>query len=151
MGVRRYHVEREAIKEHHFPADEIKLVIPFMATTEPRSVDADTTGLKAFGWSDLVLPEGSLKHLKSAVAVVAYSWAATADGTIQLYDVDADVVRGESTTKTGGEFVAWETFKVTGLVEGNAMYFRANITVAGAAGETVTLIKAYLLLTLGVS
>jgi len=151
MGVRRYHVEREAIKEHHFPADEIKLVIPFTAMAEPKSVAADTTGVKGFDWSDLKLPAGSLKHLKSAEAVIAYSWAATADGTIQLYDADAGAIRGESTTKTGGEFVAWETFKVTGLVEGNAMYFRANITVAGAAGETVTLIKAYLLLTLGVS
>jgi len=92
-----------------------------------------------------------LKHLKSAVIVINYDWAPTADGVFQLYDSTAGVVRGSSTTKTGGESAAWETFSVTGLVEGNTYWLRANITVAGAAGETVTVYRAYLMLTLGVS
>jgi len=161
MPIPRYHLGRNAVRDEHIPSgeipygdlktDAIQLVIPYMMTTEPRTVAADSTGTKAVFTTRIVPITGMLKHLKSATLAVAYDWAPTADGTIQLYDVTAGVVRGESTTKTGGETATWETFTVTGLVEGNHCYIRVNITVAGAAGETVAIHKAYLLLTLGVS
>jgi len=161
MPIPRYHLGRSAVRDEHIPSGEvpygdlktntIQLVVPAMLTVEPKSVAADSTGTKTIEWSGFTIQTNMLKHLKSARAAVAYTWAPTADGTIQLYDGTAGVVRGESTTKTGGEYSGFETFDVTGLVEGNTMYVRVNITVAGSAGETVTVHKAYLLLTLGVS
>jgi len=161
MTISRHHLSRNAVRDEHIPSGEIpygdlktnaiQLVIPVMMTAEPRTVAADSTGIKDVFTTRFVPITGMLKHLKSAIVSVAYTWAATADGTIQLYDYTAGVVRGESTTKTGGEATTWETFTVTGLVENNHYWIRVNITAAGAAGETVTIHKAYLLLTLGVS
>jgi hypothetical protein len=82
---------------------------------------------------------------------VDYAWADTADGTIQLYDSTAAAVRGESSAKTGGESSPWESISVSGLVAGNTMVVRANITVAGNTGETVSLYRAILRLVLGIS
>jgi len=161
MPIPRYHLGRSAVRDEHIPSGEvpygdlktntIQVVVPVMLTVEPKSVAADSTGVKAIEWSGFVIQTNMLKHLKSAQAAMAYTWAPTADGTIQLYDGTAGVVRGESTTKTGGESSTWETFNVTGLVEGNTLDIRVNITVAGSAGETVTINKAYLILELGVS
>jgi len=161
MTISRHHLSRNAVRDEHIPSgeipygdlktDTIRIVIPTMLTVEPKTVMADSVGTKGISYSTLLIQPNMLKHLKSAIAAVAYTWAPTADGTIQLYDPDADVVRGESTTKTGGESSGFETFSVTGLVEGNRVFIRVNITVAGAAGETVTVHKGYLILTLGVS
>jgi len=130
----------------------IQVVIPLTQLGgASQSVAADAVGTPAFAHNRVILPTNILKHLKSAVLAVDYAWAATADGTLQLYDATAGVVRGESATKTGGESAEWETFTVTGLVEGNEIVVRANITAAGAAGETCTLYRALLILTLGVS
>jgi len=116
-----------------------------------QSVAADAVGTPAFDHVRITLPAEALKHLKSASLIVDYVWAPTADGTIQLYDATAVAVRGESSAKTGGESSEWEEFSVTGLVAGNTMQVRVNITAAGAAGETVTLYRAILRLVLGVS
>jgi len=161
MTISRHHLSRNAVRDEHIPSGEIpygdiksnaiQIVIPIMVTSEPKSVAADSVGLVDFAWTEFRPPTNTFKHLKSAEAAIAYSWAATADGTIQLYDTVTGATRGESTTKTGGEITGWETFGVTGLVEGNTLKFRVNVTVAGAAGETVVLEKAYLILTLGVS
>jgi len=161
MTISRHHLSRNAVRDEHIPSDEIpygdlktnaiQIVIPVMLTVEPQTIAADSIGAKDVPFSTFIIQTNMLKHLKSARAAVTYAWAATADGTIQLWDPDAGVVRGESTTKTGGEAAGFETFSVTGLVEGNRVYMRVNITVAGSAGETVTVHKGYLILTLGVS
>jgi len=132
-------------------ANEIQLTIDVPVITYQVSVAADTTGAKTFSSSTVLLDAATLKHLKSAKLIVDYTWAATADGTIQLYDSTAAAVRGASTAKAGGESSAWEAFTVSGLAAGNTMVIRANITLAGAAGETVRVNRAFLRLTLGVS
>jgi len=161
MTISRHHLGRNAVRDEHIPSSEIpytdlktntiQLVIPFTVLWDEKSVAADAVGIRNVPGTYFIIPTNMLKHLKSASVAVGYVWAATADGTIQLYDITADVVRGESTAKTGGESSAWEIFGAAGLVEGNHHRLRVNITTAGAAGETVTLSKAHLLLTLGVS
>lgn len=135
-----------------FAADEIQAIIdiPILGGAG-QSVAADAVGTPAFAHTTVTVPAEALKHLKSASLIIDYAWAATADGTIQLYDSTAATVRGESSAKTGGEASEWESFAVTGLVAGNTMVVRANITTAGAAGEVSTLYRAILRLVLGVS
>lgn len=136
-----------------FSADSIQLTvdIPMVADFAGATVAADATGTPAWPHTTVKVDSATIKHLKSAKLIVDYAWAATADGTIQLYDSTAAAVRGESTAKVGGESSAWEEFAVSGLVAGNMMVVRANVTAAGAAGETATLYRAILRLTLGVS
>jgi len=94
----------------------------------------------------VILTSEDLNNIRNATLELAYAWAATADGTIQLYDVTAGSVVAETTAKTGGE--SSEREQVTGfaanLTAGNEIKIRANITTAGAAGETVTIRKATL-------
>jgi len=144
--------QTDAIPYSSLKVDTIQLVvdIPVLGGAE-QSVAADAVGTPTFAHTRVVLPTNILKHLKSAKVAIDYAWAATADGTIQLYDETAATVRGETTTKTGGESSEWEEFTVTGLVEGNTLVIRANVTVAGAAGETISLYRAILILTLGIS
>lgn len=132
-------------------ADEIKFTVPILFSSSPAAVPADVEGVYEFARFEFIPPSSSFKHLKSAVAVIDFIWAPTADGRIQLFDSTAGVVRGESVLFTGGEASRWMTFDVTGLVEGNRLVFRALITVAGASGETATLLRGFLMLTLGVS
>jgi hypothetical protein len=133
-------------------ANQIQLIvdIPILGGAG-QSVAADSTGAKNFAHTRFSVPTEALKHVKSALLIIDYAWAATADGTIQLYDTVAGAVRGESSAKAGGESSESESFSVSGLVAGNAMVIRANITVAGAADEVVTLYRAVLRLILGVS
>jgi len=161
MPVTRHHISRGGVRDEHIPSaeipygdmktDAIQIVIPFQMLPGFQTLSADSVGVKIVPWSDFTPPTNMFKHLKSAQVAIAYTWAATADGVIRLYDIPAGVVRGSSTTKTGGESSPFESFDVTGLVEGNMLRMEVNITVAGAAGETVSLAKAYLILTLGVS
>jgi len=184
MGVRRHHVERQAMHDEHVPADEIdgEKIKPgtlnidekavsggftdltkFGASTieialdvpmrfEAISLAADAVGVVEMAWEGISLLSQHIKHLKSAQFIVSYAWAATADGTIQLFDATANAVIAESTTKTGGETAALEAIDVTGdLIAGNWLDIRLRITVAGAAGETVTLYRMWLRLILGIS
>jgi len=136
-----------------FSADSIQLTldIPIVATFAGATVATDATGTPVWPHTTIKVDDATLKHLKSAKLIVDYAWAGTADGTIQLYDSTANAVRGESGTKTGGESSEWEEISVSNLVAGNTMVVRANITAAGASGETATLYRAILRLTLGVS
>jgi len=162
MGVRRYHLDRQAIRDEHIPADEIdseklkpntiQIVIPIVLLGgAAQTVAADAVGVTEITHTGIYIPSNMLKHLKSAECRVDYSWAPTADGTIQFYDTTNAVIRGESGAKTGGETSEWESFVVTGLVEGSYNKIRVKITTAGAAGETVTIYRAALILTLGIS
>jgi len=141
MAIRQYHIQRDII-EHIVD-------IPILGGAA-QSVAADAVGTPTFARTTMRLPAEALKHLKSASVIIDYTWAATADGTYQLYDSTAGVVRGESTTKTGGETSEYEEFDVTNLVAGNTLVIRANVTVAGAAGETATLNRAILRLVLAI-
>jgi len=141
-----------AVTNVKHPANEHQFIIdiPILGGAG-QSVAADSTGAKNFTHTTFTVPAEALKHLKSASLIVDYAWAATADGTIQLYDVTAAAVRGESSAKAGGEKSEWESFSVSGLVAGNTMVVRANITAAGAAGENVTLYRVILRLVCGIS
>jgi len=132
--------------------DTIKVVVPFTIATISQSASASAVGTPEYSRYKFVIPTGALTHLKSATFVIDYEWAPTADGTIQLYDSTAAEVVAESTAKVGGEVSNWEEISVTGtLVEGNTYVARANITVAGGAGEAAVLHRAFLILTLGIS
>jgi len=161
MGVRRWHVERDAVHEEHIPSGEIpytdlkdktiQLVLDIPMLFERQSVAADAVGIQDIYDEPYKLRSEHIKHLKSAEFIINYAWAATADGTIQLYDSTAAAVLAESTTKTGGESVAFEVIDITGtLVAGNVLHVRVNITVAGAAGETTTVKRAWIRLILGI-
>jgi len=134
-------------------ANEIQVTvdIPILVSITGGSVAADAVGTPAFAHTIFKLDTETIKHLKSANVCIDHAWAATADGKFQLYDVTAAAVRGESSANTGGETSSWESFSVSGLVAGNIHRIRVNITVAGAAGETVKLFRAILRLKLGVS
>lgn len=136
------YLERRLIKYTDLGASQIQLIVdvPILLSGSSVTVAADSTGAKDFPHAQFTVPSEALKHLKSATLIVDYAWAAT-----------AAAVRGESSAKTGGESSPWESISVSGLVAGNTMLVRANITVAGAAGETVNLYRAILRLVLGVS
>jgi len=132
--------------------DTIKVVVPVTIATRSQGAAATAVAVPEFSHYKFVIPTGALTHLKSATFVIDYEWPATADGTIQLYDSTASTVVAESTTKVGGEVSDWEEISVTGtLVEGNTYVVRANVTVAGGAGESIILNRAFLILTLGIS
>jgi len=162
MGVRRWHVERDAVRKEHIPSGEIPYTDLEASTIEwvgditflcpDVTVAADVTGRTLVGRSAFKLESQHLKHLKSAKLFLQYAWAATADGYLELYDDTADVVLAQSTLKTGGELSGWEKTDVTGtLVAGNLLKVAVNITVAGAAGETVEVRRCILRLIYGVS
>jgi len=125
--------------------DTIRLIVdfPILGGAE-QTVAADAVGTPTFAHTSFKLPTDALRHAYSTWVQLDYVWAPTADGYFELYDEDAAAVRGKSTTKTGGESSEWEGFEVTGLVEGNKLVLRANITTAGAAGETVSLYRVRL-------
>jgi len=116
---------------------------PILLSAE--SVAADATGTVTFPHSTVILDSKDLEDLQSAKLIVDYTWAATADGYIELYDETAAEVVAQSSQKTGGEASEWEEIDVTGtLTAGNTMSARANITTAGDAGEQVSLHRAIL-------
>lgn len=131
------------------------IAIPVLLTLFSGSVQAAANNVAAvqFANTTFVIPSNFKKHLKSASLVLDHAWAATADGTIQLYDSTGSSVVVSSTAKTGGESSEWESASITlaNLVEGHTLYLRANITVAGSSGEKVTLNRAFLLLQYAVS
>jgi len=141
------------IKYDWLGADEIQLVleIPILGGAT-QSVAANVVGTPIFARTAQVLRAEHLKHLKSAQLLLDFDWAATADGTIQLFDETAATVLAETATLVGGESDDDLVIDVTGtLVTGNRLVVRANVTVAGAAGETTSLNRAVLKLVLGVS
>jgi len=89
--------------------------------------------------------------LKSGKLVLSYVWAATADGTIQFYDYTAGAVIVETSTKTGGESSVREELSIINPDKhiGHELGVRVNVTVAGAAGETVRIRGATLELITG--
>jgi len=134
-------------------ANTIQWVEEIVLSGEILTVAADTVGTPRFGDIDTVLLGQHKQSAKSAQLVISFTWAATADGTIQLYDATAAAVRAESAAFTGGETSRRTAISVplANLVPGNTLYMRANVTVAGAAGETVTLRFAKLEIVCGAS
>lgn len=148
-------ISGESIKEHtieleHLVLNAIQFDQDYTFVTNSAAVDAASTGSKVFPGSSFVVP--ALNHVKSATVIVDYKWAATARGVFELYDETAKKVLGSSLLKVGGgSTVEWEEFTVSGLTAGNVVRMRVNISTAGAAGETVTLYKAILRLSIGIS
>jgi len=116
-----------------------------------QSVAADAVGTPEFDHTTFKVPSEALRHAKSMLVIIDYSWAATADGTLQVFSRTNTVVRGESTTKLGGESSEWEEITVTGIVADEELCIRGNITTAGAAGETSTIYRVILRIKTGVS
>jgi hypothetical protein len=127
--------------------------IPILVDGAVTTVAADAIGTPTFAHTTIQLDAETIAHLKSAKLIIDYTWAATADGTIQFYDSTAGVVRGEPAAAfVGGESSEWAEISVDpNLVAGNTHVVRADIITAGAAGETVSLYRAILRLTLGVN
>jgi len=152
MPVRKEHLAEREISYGKLGEKEIQVVLEVPLLVSSQSVAADAVGTPAFSQSAQALRAEHLKHLKSAQVLLDFAWAATADGTIQLYDETAGAVLAETSTFTGGEADDDLITDVTGtLVAGNRIVMRGNITVAGAAGETSTLNRAILKLVLGIS
>jgi len=152
MPVRREHLAEREISYGKLGEKEIQVVLEVPLLVSSQSVAADAVGTPAFPQSAQALRAEHLKHLKSAQVLLDFAWAATADGTIQLYDETAGAVLAETSTFTGGETDDDLMIDVTGtLVAGNRIVMRGNITVAGAAGETSTLNRSILKLVLGIS
>jgi len=90
------------------------------------------------------------KHVRHAVGIwvmVDYVWAATAAGTIQVYDETNAAVLGESTGKTGGESAEYEAFSISAPATTPVdIRCRVNITTAGSPGETVTIYRVRLII-----
>jgi len=162
MGVRRYHVERDAVRKEHIPSGEIPAgdleasTIEFVENIEAINgiitLPADAVGYQIVN-QRFYLEDQDVKHLKAAYLDMAYAWAATADGKIQLFNTSDGVVAAETATKTGGESDERErlTISIANLPGGKAYRLRLDITTAGAAGETVELRKMTLKLVKGIS
>jgi len=152
MPVRREHLAEREISYGKLGEKEIQAVLEVPLLVSSQSVAADAVGTPAFSQPAQSLRAEHLKHLKSAQVLLDFAWAATADGTIQLYDETAGAVLAETSTFTGGETDDDLIIDVTGTLKaGNRIVMRGNITVAGAAGETSTLNRAILKLVLGIS
>lgn len=141
------------INSSEITVDEIQVVVPLTVVSDAAGVTAAAAAIAVvnFPHTTFVLPALSIKHLKSAILGIDYTWAATADGYIELYDATGLAVRATTALLVGAEASTWATVAVTGLVAGNSHIVRANVTVAGAAGEVATLFRAVLILTLGVA
>jgi len=116
--------------------------------TASTSVAADTTGVKNIGSAVALALELIPKDARRAELIIEYAWAATADGYFRLRDATAGVDIKDGASKTGGES-GTETITIDDvekLIEGNSLQLQANVTVAGAAGETVTVTSAKLTL-----
>lgn len=116
--------------------------IPLMMSSD--AVDASTTGAKNYEHSEQLWSAPNIYNVLQALVIIDYDWAATADGTFQLYDATNAAVLGESSSKAGGESSRYETFSVSVLSSEASILMRANITTAGASGEQVTLHRAIL-------
>jgi len=116
--------------------------IPLMMSSD--AVDASTTGAKNYEHSEQLWSAPNIYNVLQALVIIDYDWAATADGTFQLYDATNAVVLGKSSSKTGGESSRYETFSVSVPSSEASILMRANITTAGASGEQVTLHRAIL-------
>ena len=116
--------------------------IPLMMSSD--AVDASTTGAKNYEHSEQLWSAPNIYNVLQALVIIDYDWAATADGTFQLYSVSFDTVLGESSSKSGGESSRYETFSVDIPPGETSILMRANITTAGASGEQVTLHRAIL-------
>jgi hypothetical protein len=67
--------------------------IPILVDGAVTTVAADAIGTPTFAHTTIQLDAETIAHLKSAKLIIDYTWAATADGTIQFYDSTAGVVR----------------------------------------------------------
>jgi len=150
--IRRYHIGYQAVEADDIVEKAIQLVleVPLLGGAE-QTIDAGTTGAKAFAHTAQKLRSEHLKHLKSAQLLLDFKWATTADGTIRLYDEDAAAVLAETSTFTGGEEDDDLLIDLTGTLKaGNRIVVQANVTAA-ATGETASLFRAVLKLVVGVS
>jgi hypothetical protein len=120
--------------------------IPIVSDGGGITVAADALGTPEFAHSEFTALAQTLAQAGAAELILDYAWAATADGTIQLYDVTGATVVAETTAKVGGESSEREVVSVpvANLTAGNTLRIRANITTAGAAGEVATLYRATL-------
>jgi hypothetical protein len=127
------------------------VVIPLMVSAD--SVAADAVATPKFANSLAQVKAEHLQSAKSAYVVLDYAWAATADGTIQVYDNTALAVIAETAGLLGGESAEYAELTATlaNIVAGNDIIVRANVTTAGAAGETATVNRAWLVLVCGAS
>jgi len=119
-----------------------------------QSVAADAVGTPEFNHTTFKVPAEALRHAKSAALILDHAWAATAGGTLQLYDRTAGAVVAESSPAfTGGEASEWLEITVdpATITADNELCIRANVTTAGAAGETATLYRAILRIKWGAS
>jgi len=152
LPISRWHVHRKALTKQLIPTDEVQFVIEVPLKTESGTVLVEAVGTPAWANSAQILRSEHLKHLKSAQVLLDYTWAFTANGTIQVYDETAAAVLAETVLFSGGEADDDLIVDVTGtLVAGNRIVVRANVTVAGGTGETATLNRAILKLICGVS
>jgi len=151
MAISTRNIKKAAVTP--FQITDVKLVVDIaMLGGAVQEVAADAVGTPVFSHTALVLKSEHLKHLKAAKFIIDYEWAATADGKIQLYDETAGAVLAESPGFIGGESDDWDERDVTGtLVAGNRIVVRADVTVAGAAGEKAKLYRAILRLMLEMS
>ena len=157
-----YQIKHKATNEKLFRIEDLPydrlaektIIIPVIKQIASRdeSVAADAVGTPEFAHYRIYMPANLKRHLKEVHLIVDYTWAATADGTLQLYNVTKGVVVAETSTKVGGESSEWEAVAgdIAKVDDGDELVVRANITVAGAAGETVTLHGAFITLVFGV-
>jgi len=120
------------------------IVIPLDVGTA--TYDAASVGVKPVPKRFIVPSFLTQRSIIGAKLILSYVWAATADGTIRLYDYTAGAAVAQTTTKVGGESSVREEVSIPApwTLIGHEVGVDINITVAGAAGEAVTLRGALL-------
>jgi len=162
--IRKYHVERYAIEgdkhiipgsvgSEQFKSDELKICEVQVLTGGKLSVPADAVAIVNFTHSVLRLSARSLENVKSAKLVLSYTWPDVGAGTFEFFNETDGVVILATPSITGPATEEWAEFSVdpADLAADKTLRMRANITTAAAAGTTVDLYKAMLLLFRGYS
>jgi len=113
--------------------------------TDYQSIAADALGDTDIA-ERLLLSAYLLKNVDSVDLELAYDWAATADGSISLMTAGGATIASKSFV--GGESSARDVITVDVATlkaqQGQEVFIRVSITVAGGTGETVTLKRAHL-------
>jgi len=153
VPIRRHHLRNKAVSNVKVEPETLtynrlaKATVVFapewpLLAGGAQSVPADAVAVKNVEHTLNWIEDAAVKHWARGALIVDYTWAATADGTIQLYDETNAVVLGETPVKTGGEVVERDAFDISKPATPCWVRVRVNITVAGAAGETVTIYRA---------
>ena len=159
MGVRTYHIEKDAVKGDYHIKDKtipytklqentIEFYVSLMSISTIRGLPADSTGVKAVSGLSNILK----KHIKEAKLIANIS-SIPSDATVrvELYDNTKGTVI--ASLEFAGETGRKETsVDLSTVNDGDELVLRANVTTAsGTSGATFDIWYASFVVKIGIS